>query len=645
MKRVAILILAGVSACGSDDDGMQPSDVEPIGTRLVWDPAGGKLGVYPDDAFTVVDPATRTGVRIQIDPLALPELAKLTPNLRDVFGDLNTLDGFGVTAGIALRFEEPIDPASLTSGPATADWSAPIVLVTLDADGPTLHGYEVQPPTDGNTQVILEPLQPLPAKTEAFVVVTSKVRDADGLRVGPSAVMQQVLDGDDTGAAAIERIAPRIRAAAEMVVERGGGTADDIAGAVVFTTQSLHEEALAIAADVNAREIHAEPGITCTATGQWRRCDGRFVAVDYRGDDELLSDVVTSSTPSTDKTYSIPFTVWLPLESVAKPKTGYPTFIFTHGIGGTRSQAEFLASYAAPRGLATVAIDAVFHGQHPTTANASGSGATFDFFAISLAGFTFEPLNLREHFRQSTFDQLQLARMIELGLDLDGDQSADLDNDRLMFMGLSLGGVMGPALMGLEPSIKLGIIAMGGGRVANIVRDSQNFMPLIDLVRPIEATDGDVARFFPVIQTLLDRGEPMVWGEQLLTPTDDRPAGFPASAPHILMEMVIDDGTVPNSANRALARGLGLTHVPPMLQEVTGVTVSDSAPLSGNLPDGRTAGLLQFDHINNGGGATAATHSNVIGSTVGVKAWLTFVESWLENGEAVVVNPYAELGI
>jgi hypothetical protein len=65
----------------------------------------------------------------------------------------------------------------------------------------------------------------------------------------------------------------------------------------------------------------------------------------------------------------------------------------------------------------------------------------------------------------------------------------------------------------------------------------------------------------------------------------------------------------------------------------------------GNLPDGRTAGLLQFDHIDDGQGRTAATHNNISQSTVGMEAWFTFIDSWLSGGPPTIVNPYQELGI
>jgi len=249
---------------------------------------------------------------------------------------------------------------------------------------------------------------------------------------------------------------------------------------------------------------------------------------------------------------------------------------------------------------------------------------------------------MRDHFRQSTYDKLQLVRMIEGGVDVDGDQVADLDAGRMAYLGVSLGGIMGPELLALAPSLRAGVLVVPGGRVGNIVRDADQFQIVVQIMRPEDATDGDVERFFPVLQTVLDRGDAVAWAPALL---DEPPAGFPGAAPDLLMGMVLDDDTVPNSTNLALARALDVPVVPPELREVGLVGETGPAPVTGNLADGRTAGLLQFDQIPAGDGMEAATHSNVASSDVGVEAWFRFLDSWLTAPAPTIVDPYAELGL
>jgi hypothetical protein len=163
------------------------------------------------------------------------------------------------------------------------------------------------------------------------------------------------------------------------------------------------------------------------------------------------------------------------------------------------------------------------------------------------------------------------------------------------------------------------------------------FGPLIALVKPRSVTDGDVTRFFAVLQTILDSADPSSWAVHVL---EERLV--PGRTPSVLEGVVLDDDTVPNVSNYALARALGLSIVPPVLREEPFVEVTGPPPISGNFSGGTaTGGLLQFDVIRRKGGELIrATHGNVGGSEVGAAAWLEFLRGEFEDGLAVIVDPY-----
>jgi dienelactone hydrolase len=631
---IALLALAaGVAGCGGDD-----------GPQMLWDPGGGFLWAFPDDAFTIDAADSRTGLRVDLGPDRVPELQTVPETFQEIFVTLRRLDGFGLTAGVVLRFNVPLDPGALVSGPDSVDPAAPVALMVETGAGLVAWPYEAHL-SDEDETLILEPMVPLPPASRGFVAVTRRLATADGRELLPSPAMRAALAGDGVDAVSA-RVAPRMAAAAAAYVD-AGGVADlgELAGVVVFTTQSAYEDTLAIAADVRGRPVTADPDIECVEEALWIRCVGSFEAVDYRGADGII-DEVGADGPEPGGTYTLPFSVWLPLERPG-PYGGdaFPVIVFGHGLGGEREQAERLAEFAAPRGLATIAIDAVRHGRHPTAMSQATLTRILDFFAISSRELSFEPMKMREHFRQSTFDTLQLLELLAGGLDLDGDEVVDLDPARLMYLGVSLGGIMGPALLSLAPEIGAAVLVVPGGRVASIVSDAEQFALLVELMKPEGTTDGDVDRFFPIIQTTIDRGDAAVWAVHLLAPPSERPAGMPAAAPHVLMGMVLDDDTVPNTSNRALARALGVPVVPPLRQEVGLVGMTAEAPVAANLGDGRTAGLLQLDRVGDGaGGLRPATHSNVGASDVGVEAWLRFLDAYLVEGVPVIVDPYVELG-
>ena len=46
---------------------------------------------------------------------------------------------------------------------------------------------------------------------------------------------------------------------------------------------------------------------------------------------------------------------------------------------------------------------------------------------------------------------MQLVRQIEVGIDVDGDGSADLNAQRIYYAGQSFGGIYGTIVLGIEP--------------------------------------------------------------------------------------------------------------------------------------------------------------------------------------------------
>src|SRR5690606_18682559 len=123
--------------------------------------------------------------------------------------------------------------------------------------------------------------------------------------------------------------------------------------------------------------------------------------------------------------HTVPVTAFLP----AVEGGPFPTIVYAHGLDGDRNYAAGHVGETCSEGYALVAIDAPKHGDHPDATSLNP--------ALYLMGITGDPenpfaaLRARDNFRQATFDQLQLLRRIEVGMDIDGDGQADLAFDRL----------------------------------------------------------------------------------------------------------------------------------------------------------------------------------------------------------------------
>src|SRR5207302_4581978 len=68
----------------------------------------------------------------------------------------------------------------------------------------------------------------------------------------------------------------------------------------------------------------------------------------------------------------------------------------------------------------------------------------------------------RDAYRQTVADWMQLVREIQVGMDVDGDGTRDLDPSRISYFGLSRGGILGPLLLAVEPDVRAGVFLNPG---------------------------------------------------------------------------------------------------------------------------------------------------------------------------------------
>ena len=62
-------------------------------------------------------------------------------------------------------------------------------------------------------------------------------------------------------------------------------------------------------------------------------------------------------------------------------------------------------------------------------------------------------IGARDNNLQNAIDLMQLVRVIEVGMDVNGDGSPDLDPNRISYFGNSGGGIYGAVFLALEPNI------------------------------------------------------------------------------------------------------------------------------------------------------------------------------------------------
>ena len=565
---------------------------------------------FPSNLYTVPDATQVTGLRVD---LPAPDCATHPSDCADV-AVLDTLDGFNIQPRISIPFSSPIDPTTVSSS-------------TIFLVGPSGHlvgiNQAVWEPATNTLHV--ESDEQLAQDTTYLLVVTNGIHAADGTPI--SATFRHDLNYGQTKDPATKAYRKAVLDALPMAMA-GGVDPDDIADASLFTTQSITAISRKIRGQLTAATATflLGPGGTRTvfpaATPiSWNRqvgtstfsattlptaalflfpgsvasvAFGSFASPDYETAAKVIPPYGTATgTPAPQGTNQVQFTLFVP--GGIEPAGGWPVAVFGHGFTDSKNGAPWVvASSLGHAGIATIAINVVGHGfgaagtytattpTGPVTFPAGGRGidqdgnGTIDSTeGVSAIGAQALVGN-RDGLRQTVIDIMELVKVLEAGVDVDGDGSADLSASRIYYAGQSFGGIYGTQLLGLEPDIRAGVPNVPGGPIVEIARLSPSFRPLVGIslitrtpslynVSPPNATLTNFDENMPLrnlplvtdtvpgasaIQELIDRTE---WAQQ---------AGNPAAyAPYITRPLIIQfargDKTVPNPTASAILRACG----------------------------------------------------------------------------------------
>ena len=484
---------AAQSVAARNTDDSESASPRNGGVHALFDLHHPETGPFPSDIFTVADRTHNTGRRVN---LPYPDCAFRVSDCEDL-DVINTLDGFGLQTRMSIPFDGPIDVHTATSETVflirlgstlrreegdddkTAVQVIGINQVVWDVATSTLH---------------VESDELLAQHTRYALIVTTGLRDAAGQPVQAIEAFRrfrQTVRGKYQNA-----LLEAIHAARRLgVLER------HIVTASVYTTQSVTsvmerirdqikngtpaaanfllgpngERAAFNVADVSSivSRQHTTvnpPGFTDVnfevpvlqvvpgAVGTF--ASGIYLSPDYQvHPGEYIPAVGTrTGTPHVQSYNNIHFSVFLP--SGPKPPAGWPVAIVGHGTGSGRHGPLWrVASKLAAYGIASVGINGVGFGFGPlgslTINLRNGSSLTIPDEGRSIdqngnnlisngeGSVAARPrawtIGERDGYKQTTVDLMQLVRVIEVGIDVDDDRSADLDPGRIYYLGNSAG--------------------------------------------------------------------------------------------------------------------------------------------------------------------------------------------------------------
>jgi hypothetical protein len=349
---------------------------------------------------------------------------------------------------------------------------------------------------------------------------------------------------------------------------------------------------------------------------------GRFNSPDYQTAGKYIPAVPTlTGAPQPQGSNPLTFQLFVP--AGAKPTGGWPVAIFGHGFTDSMYGAPWtVAAVFASRGIATLSINVVGHGggplgtltvlrsaDTPVVVNAGGRGFDQDGNGSidSTEGVNAAPprtlIGSRDGLRQTVVDLMQLVREVEVGMDVDGDGTADLDANRIYYAGQSFGGIYGTMFLGVEPNLKAGVPNVPGGSISEIARLGA-FRPLTGIAlatrvpslinvpdpsgiafnenRPLRdlAPLVDTVAGASAIQQALDRFE---WAQQSGNPVSYaaaiRKQPFPGQAAKpVLIQFAKGDFTVPNPTTSAILRAGGLADRAVLFRNDLAVAANPAVP-------------------------------------------------------------------
>jgi hypothetical protein len=464
---------------------------------------------FPSDVFTVPDASQNTGLRVN---MPYPDCRVRVSDCDDL-NVINTLDGFGLQTRVSIPFDSPIDPTSVNS--------ENVFLIALESYVP---GADPGGTKVGVNQVVWDTeTKTLHVESDALldqarryaVIVTDGVRDRNGVQIKASKQFRHLRT--DVASWYRDLLLQAIAAA-----ERLGVQEQHIVVASVYTTQSITsvmerirdrvkadtpapanfllgpngERAVFNLADVTSilwrQHTRANPAAFTSASidlailryipnAVGAIAYGVYVSPEYRVPGEYIPAVGTlSETPPVQGENKLSFTLFLP--SGPSPAAGWPV-----AIVGTAGDQHFatgaVAAMLASHGIATIGINVVGNGFGPLGTLAinltdgsslvipdAGRGIDQDGdneIGLTEGASAAPPrtwtVGVRDSNRQNAIDLLQLVRVIEVGMDVNGDGREDLDRNRIFYLGNSAGAMYGAIFLALEPNIYAAVAHVPGG--------------------------------------------------------------------------------------------------------------------------------------------------------------------------------------
>jgi hypothetical protein len=545
------------------------------------DPAACMLP-FPNDYFTVADPSTDTGRRIEFQALAMPrnEAGKaIDPT------DYNRADGFSPGQLIVTKVPGLDTPEAfrrtgsvpLTDIGSYAERDQPVVV--LDADTGQRHpiwteidrgeDLERNPPEPEDTTLLIRPAVNF-AEGHRYIVALRDLKDADGRPIAAQPAFRALRDGRAGG----ERRAHYDRAIFPPL-KRAGMKRKDLYLAWDFTVASersisermlsIRDRAFAELGDTSLADLQvqgASPHFIVDSVTEreelgdgrlFRRVEGRVLvpcflsAPGCPSGSQFAFAGARDNTPEAipGNTYAARFICNIP--AGAAEGAAFRPSLYGHGLFGAADQVNTGKLYdLGADGLMFCGADWIGMSEEDipnafsTLADLSRVNTIFDRVQQGMLDFLYIGRAMIHPQGFSSHPAFQVnGRPV-------------IDTQRLFYNGGSQGGIIGGSLTAVAPDFTRSVLIVGAMNYSLLLTRSIDFDPFASLLYPTYPNELERPLIISMIQLLWDRGEPNGYAWHM---TRDP---YPNTPRHKVLQILsFGDHQVANVATEVEARTIG----------------------------------------------------------------------------------------
>ena len=578
---LSVLLLTG---CGKKDDTASEAtyvrgDCDPIDPSICAFP-------YPSD-FYLTEANTETGGQVSFGPTTMPANRDGVPFDPKFW---NEKDGFSVSAPLITWFEDVSLEGTVpfTDQGAWADPASKTVILDTVTGERIPHFVEQDAIIDEAWQRVLY-LRPLVILeyNRRYVVGIRGLQKKQGGPVDVSKGFAALRDGTAHDEVSKARQA-HFDADVFPVLEADGFARDELQLAWDFTTMSRQNSVGRMEwmrDDMIARVGASGPAYTiddiedrdCTSQDIARVITGTMTVPMYTEED--ASGTILTRDENDQPFYNgdthPDFTLQIPCSVVADPRPA-PVIQLGHGFFGNKSEAKsgFLRQLAEDNGWLILATD------WTGMSDEDMDRVTF-MFAEDASRFAEVP----ERSMQGFVEALAASQLMKgdfrtddavMFPDANSAPVSVIDPDTRYFYGISMGGILGGAYVGMSPDIERAVLSVSGTPFSMLTNRSVNFIPFFLLLRNKYEDGRHISAMAPLAQMLWDPGESAGWVHDL---NRDVPAGMPTK--HVLIQTAFHDAQVTTLGGQLQARSYGASLVEPAFRPVFGLE-EKTAPFQGS---------------------------------------------------------------